>query len=339
MIVTLEDMKNLRTRNLASHKAQPNQRLYDLVFWRNKILIDQLEQLGAGAKIHLITWEILSDNEAFFNFNEENFATTIHKLYLPTCTFWCNETSDTLFTGCDILQTNVAADGEPEQMVDLLPFYHSLENCSESDTQCLGLPSCYKHELNSAFLARQRSSVLPRSYPNFMRMLVPSTGVNATVPVVKVAPVRPPPPVLTNFANAANRANASNGANGTIAWNVANGNAANGANAVNGANSVNGSHAANGANGSNGASDESNEVDSWDESSDSDDDNMPNVANGANAANATNRAIAANGANAANAENGANAANGSNGANDESNEVDSWDESTDSDDQMPALGM
>lgn len=121
---------------------------FDTYRWRTSKLIDLVEQTGPDTRLRLVEWHILSDNETFFNFNETEFATCVHKLITPTQTFSCMESHGKLLTSVDIFQENVAAKDQPPEWVDKLPFYHSREKCSITDIQCLNLKSCNENTLN-----------------------------------------------------------------------------------------------------------------------------------------------------------------------------------------------
>lgn len=122
---------------------------FDTYRWRTSKLIDLVEQSGPDTRLRLVEWHIMSDNEAFFNFNETEFATCVHKLITPTHAYSCMESHGTLLTSVDIFQEDVGPKEEgPSKWAEKLPFYHSKEKCSITDLPCANLKSCSENSLN-----------------------------------------------------------------------------------------------------------------------------------------------------------------------------------------------
>lgn len=117
--------------------------------WRTSKLIQLVEQTGPDTRLRLVEWQIMSDNESYFNVNETEFVTCVHKIITSSHTYSCLESHGGLLTYLDLFQEDVAPpDGGPAEWVDKLPFFHSDERCSITDIQCTNLKSCKANSLN-----------------------------------------------------------------------------------------------------------------------------------------------------------------------------------------------
>lgn len=147
IVVGLAELRRERTKYAMVQKEMlPND--FDTYRWRTAKLIELLEQTGPDTRLRLVEWHVTSDNETFFNFNETEFATCVHKLITPTHVYCCMESHGSLLTSTDIFQENVGSPNGPAEWVDKLPFYHSMENCSVTDLQCTHMRSCKENSLN-----------------------------------------------------------------------------------------------------------------------------------------------------------------------------------------------
>lgn len=115
---------------------------FDVFRWRTEKLIRLVEANGPDTRLRIVEWQVSSDNETFFSYDESQFASTIHKMITTSCIYTCIEQHMSLRISTDILQENVGQVDGPSVWLDKLNFYHTHEQCSVNDLHCSNLNSC-----------------------------------------------------------------------------------------------------------------------------------------------------------------------------------------------------